>query len=118
MVGDASTLWELARMSWMVDWFIPVGTVLKGASARAGTGKFSRLNVYMAYLSFRRVRKHLAKSDMYVCQHGSSCVTSETDEYVRIPLRNPWSWLDLAMDTSSAPHNLSQLLTVAALASK
>lgn len=118
LVGDASTLWELTRMSWMVDWFLPIGDILKGASAFAGTGKWSRLHVYMGYISFRRIRTRTYRSNMYVCQAGETSVSHEEDEYVRIPLLNPWSWLSLSLDSSSAPHTLSQLLTVAALAKK
>lgn len=118
LVGDASTLWELTRLSWMLDWFLPIGTIMKGESARSGIGKFSRLHVYMGYLSFRRVRTRFFSSSMYKCLGGETSVSYVTDEYVRVPLRNPWSWLDLTYDTSSAPHTLSQLLTVASLASK
>lgn len=117
-VGDLSTLVELIPFSWMVDWFIPISTIAAAASVRAGIGKYQGLVLHMAYLSFRRVSTDVHVGGMYPCMSGITTKTDVTDQYVRVPLKNPWDWLSLAVDSSSVPHSLSQFLTVAAIGSK
>lgn len=114
MLGDLSTLWELLPFSWLVDYFYPVGTGLKGLSARSGLGRFFGINIVDSYISFSRTHSTVEVNRMYPCIDANNKLVRMEEEYVRMPFANPWDFLSIGGGVQ-IPTNLSQYLTMIAL---
>jgi hypothetical protein len=118
MVGDASTIWELTRLSWLLDWFIPVGTMAAAASIGTKTGKWKSLSILDGSITFTRKRTDTLFGGWRPCMYGRGCLVHEVVDEYRVPLTTPYDWLHWSIDVSSRSLNMSQLLTIAALVSK
>lgn len=117
-LGDLSTLWELVPFSWMIDWFVPMGTRVKAASAKAGLGKYWGLVIHDAFLSVRRCITTEVEDYQMPCFHERSTTWLQTEDYARIPFEQPSHIFNLCSNSVSIPTRLSQALTFAALAMK